>query len=168
MDSPRPSSLTAPSTWYDEVAVPQRNPVGNFCNPLAAVVAAFAAVVEARVADVTLAAVVEVVEITTAVVTGAEVGPVVETAVVGLVAEVTGTVREKVAGRLVLSDEQAANKLPVKTTPPVKASVFINFRLGTRFAIRLLLTSQTGAHLLFLTHCNLLSLILTCWKPLVN
>src|SRR5512140_2105953 len=29
IDGPRPSSFTAPSTWYDEVAVPHRNPFGK-------------------------------------------------------------------------------------------------------------------------------------------
>ena len=29
IDSPLPSSFHAPSTWYDEVATPQRNPSGK-------------------------------------------------------------------------------------------------------------------------------------------
>jgi hypothetical protein len=29
IDGPRPSSFTAPSIWYDEVAVPHRNPFGK-------------------------------------------------------------------------------------------------------------------------------------------
>src|SRR4029078_7306889 len=31
METPRPSSFTAPSTWYDAVADPQRKPFGNAC-----------------------------------------------------------------------------------------------------------------------------------------